>query len=129
MDDLSQGLPLERAFHHTIKIEAGTKLSHRPICQLSPADLLETKKYVEDLLHREKIRPRRSPFGTPLLLVKQNGKLIDMMDRALNRITNSNNIPIPCLDEMFGWLGRARYFSNLDLKSSAHQIRMSPEYV
>lgn len=48
---------------------------------------------------------------------------------AFNRITEHNNAPIPRTDEMFDRLGRARFFSKLDLKTGFHQIRIAPEDV
>lgn len=127
-DDLPAGLPPKRSVDHTIEIEEDSKPPHRPIFQLSPAELLATKEYIVDLLKKGKIRPSRSPYGAPLFFVKQKGKLRGVIDyRALNRITKPNNTPIPRSDEMFDRLGQAEYFSKLDLKSGFHQIRVAPE--
>lgn len=47
--------------------------------------------------------------------------------RGLQKINKNNNGSIPRTDEMFDQLGRARYFSKLDLKTGFHKIRIQPE--
>lgn len=127
-DHLPPGLPPKRKVDHAIEVPPNSKPPHRPLFQLSPAELLATKEYVTDLLKRGKIRPSISPYGAPLFFVKQKGKLRGVIDyRALNRITKPNHAPIPRTDEMFDRIGRARVFSKLDLKAGFHQIRVREE--
>jgi Reverse transcriptase (RNA-dependent DNA polymerase) len=116
---------------HSIETEPGAKPPHRPLYQLSPAELHAAKEYVVDLMHKGKIRPSKSPYGAPLFFVKYGNKPIrGVVDyRALNRITKKNNAPLPRSDEMFDGLGGARVFSKLDLKTGFHQIRLKPEDV
>lgn len=61
-DDLPSGLPPERNVDHQVNILPESKPPHRPIFQLSPAELVATKEYVADLPSKEKIRPSKSPF-------------------------------------------------------------------
>ena len=130
-DKLPPGLPPERSVDHAIEVEDGAKPPHRPLYQLSPAELKAAKDYVIELLNNGKIRPSKSPYGAPLFFVKEkNNKLRGVVDyRALNRITKRNNAPLPRSDEMFDLLGEAKYFSKLDLKTGFHQIQVRPEDV
>lgn len=116
-DELPEGLPPARAIDHQIVISDDCKPPHRSIFHLSPAELQATKEYVTDLLRKGKIRPSKSPFGTPLFFVKQNGKLRGVIDyRGLNRITKPNNAPIPRTDEMFDRVGNAMFYSKIGSK-------------
>lgn len=114
---------------HNIEIEEGTKPHHRLLFQLSPAELVACKEYVQDLLRKGKIRPSKSPFGAQLFFVKDKNKpLRGVVDyRALNQITKRNNAPLSRSDEMFDRLGGSTVFSKLDLKTGFHQIRVRPE--
>ena len=123
--ELPSGLPPERGVEHTIEVEEGSKPPHRPLYQLSPAELKAAKEYVEDLLKKGKIRRSKSPYGAPLFFVKEEDKLRGFVDyRALNRIKKKKNAPIPRSDEIFDRLGGATVFSRLDLKTGFHQIRV-----
>ena len=99
--ELPDGLPPERLVDHEIEVEKGLKPPHRPLYQLSPAELKACKEYVESLLKKGKIRRSKSPYGAPLFFVKEADKLRGVVDyRALNRITKKNNTPIPRSDEI-----------------------------
>lgn len=127
-EELPDGLPPARDVDHAIDTLPGSKPPHRPLYQLSPAELVAAREYVDKLLRSGKIRPSRSPFGSPLFFVKEPGRALrGVVDyRGLNRITKRNNAPLPRCDEMFDRLGKARFFSKLDLKTGFHQIRLRP---
>ena len=96
-------LPPRRSVDHAIEIESNKRPPHRSLYQLSPAELVAAREYVENLLQSGKIRPSKSPFGAPLFFVKEPGKALrGVVDyRALNRITKRNSAPLPRCDEMF----------------------------
>ncbi|XP_027351155.1 uncharacterized protein LOC113862261 [Abrus precatorius] len=66
-------LSLEREIEFTINlILKASPVSITPY-QMSPIELAEMKKQVEDLLKRQFVRPSVSPWGAPVLLVKKEG--------------------------------------------------------
>ncbi len=128
-EELPPGLPPKRSVDHEIEVDKDSKPPHRPLYQLSPAELEAAKIYVQDLLRKGKIRPNKSPYGASLFFFNEKNKpLRGVVDyRALNHITKRNNAPLPRSDEMFDMLGEALFFSKLDLKPGFHQIRVRPE--
>jgi RNase H-like domain found in reverse transcriptase/Reverse transcriptase (RNA-dependent DNA polymerase) len=49
--------------------------------------------------------------------------------RALNQVTVRNSYPLPRLDDIFDKLRHAQYFSNIDLRSGYHHIRLDPDFI
>lgn len=90
---------------------------------------------VKELLHNGIIRPSRSPYNNPVWVVDKKGKdeygnskkrlVIDF--RKLNSITIDDKYPIPQIPVILSNLGKARFFTTLDLKSGFHQITLSEQ--
>jgi hypothetical protein len=129
--DLLKGLPPKRSVDRAIETKPDNKPPHRPLYQLSPAELRSAKEYMVDLLNQGKIRSSKSPYGAPFFFLKDGDKpLRGVVDyRALNRITKQNNAPLRRSDKIFDRLGGARVFFKLDLKTGFHQICIRPENI
>ena len=78
------------------------------------------------MLGADVIRRPRSPWSIPVVIVnkKDNTKRFCVDFRQLNKITKKNSYPLPVIDEILALLGKARYFTTLDLKSGYWQVAM-----
>lgn len=86
-----------------------------------------TKEYLIDLMEKGIIRQSLSPYWATHFFVKEEKKLIRVVDYwALNWITKRNTTPLLRTEEMYDRLGKAKYSSKLDLKTELHQIRVKP---
>ena len=94
---------------------------------MSPLELGELRKQLDDLLRKGFIKPSKSPFGAPILFVhKKDGGLRMCIDyRAHNKITVKNRYPIPRIDDLLDQLNGAKVFSKLDLASGYWQVRIA----
>nr|CAN83492.1 hypothetical protein VITISV_022244 [Vitis vinifera] len=86
---------------------------------MPPAELLELRKQLKELLDANLIQPSRVPYGAPVLFQKKHdGSFRMCVDyRALNMVTIKNKYLIPLAAELFDRLSKASYFSKLDLRS------------
>jgi hypothetical protein len=123
-DALPKGEPPERAVEHNIDLVEGAVPRSRPPFRLGPKEQDELEKQVADLVEQGFIRPSVSPWGAPVLFVpKKDGRWRMCIDyRALNKETVKDRYPIPRIDELLDRLGRAKFFTKLDLASGYHQI-------
>jgi hypothetical protein len=88
---------------------------------------------VNDMLQQNVIEPSISPYNSPTLLVPKKGAkdeaewrlVIDF--RCINKKVIGDKYPLPRIEEILDQLGRAKYFSILDLKSGYHQIPISEQ--
>jgi len=112
------GLPPKREIEFAINLipEAGP-VSISPY-RMTPLELAELKKQLEDLLEKQFIRPSVSPWGALMLLVKKKDGLsrlcIDY--RQLNKLTIKNKYPLPRIDDLMDHLHGAVVFSKIDLR-------------
>jgi RNase H-like domain found in reverse transcriptase/Reverse transcriptase (RNA-dependent DNA polymerase)/Integrase zinc binding domain/Chromo (CHRromatin Organisation MOdifier) domain len=128
-EDLPAGLPPRRAIDHRIDLLPGASPPSRPAYRTSPADSLELKRQLDDLLSHGFIIPSTSAYGAPVLFVKKKDGSVRMcIDyRALNKVTERNMAGLPRMDELFDRVTGATIFTKLDLRSGYHQIRVHPE--
>ncbi|KAK2436721.1 hypothetical protein QL285_021693 [Trifolium repens] len=125
------GFPPIREVEFFIDLHPGTgPISESPY-RMAPAELVELKSQIEDLLEKGFIRPSVSPWGAPVLLVKKkDGRSRLCVDyRKLNKVTIKNRYPLPQIDDLMDQLKGASVFSKIDLKSGYHQIRVREEDV
>ena len=75
------------------------------------------------------IEPSISPWASPIHIVKRPGKpnrLVGDYSR-LNDLVEGNCYPLPRAESLFNLLGKARFFSKLDLKLGFNQVPLTEE--
>ncbi|KAK1607756.1 hypothetical protein QYE76_031429 [Lolium multiflorum] len=101
-----------------------------PIAQraysMNPAELVELKKQLDELLAKGLIRPSASPWRSPVLFVdKKDGASRLCTDyRKLNDVTIKNKYPLPKIEDLFDQLTGATVFSKIDLRTGYHQLKI-----
>ena len=123
---LPHQLPPRRDVDHRIELTQTSPPTLRSVYRMSPVELDELKKQLDELVAAGFIQPSKSPFGAPVLFVKKkDGSMRMCVDyRDLNRITVKNRYPLPRMEELFDRLQGAKYFSKIDLRSGYHQVRI-----
>ena len=89
---------------------------------MSPFELAECKKQIDELLAKGCIRESTSAYGHPLLFVtKKDGTMRMCVDfRSLNSNTRVDKYPIPRIDDLLDRLHGSTVFSAIDLRSGYH---------
>ena len=125
--ELPKKLPPRREEDHKIELESGAKPLTMGPYRMAPLELEELRRQLKELLDAIFIQPSKAPYGAPVLFQKKHdGSLRMCIDyRAINKVTIKNKYPIPLIAHLFDQLGRARYFTKLDLRSGYYQVRIA----
>lgn len=94
---------------------------------MAPTELRELK----ELLDRGFIRSSVSLWGALVLFVKKNDSSMRLcIDyRELNRVTIKDKYSLPRISDLFDQLKEATVFSNIDLFSGYHRLKLREEDV
>ena len=124
--ELPKKLPPRREEDHKIELESRSKPPTMGPYRMAPPELEELRRQLKELLEVGFIQPSKAPYGAPVLFQKKHdGSLRMCIDyRALNKVTVKNKYPIPLITDLFDQLGRAEYFTKLDLQSGYYQVRI-----
>ena len=91
----------------------------------------EIKMEVDKMMEAGIIRPSRSPYSFPVVMITKKDKpqrfCVDY--RKLNKVTTLDGFPLPRIDDLLDKLKGAKYFTLLDLKPGYWQIVMSEESI
>ncbi|KAD0254408.1 hypothetical protein E3N88_44556 [Mikania micrantha] len=123
------GLPPIRQVEFRIDPVPGANPVVKSPYRLAPYEMQELSSQLQELLDKGFIRPSFSPWGAPVLFVKKKeGSFRMCIDyRELNKLTIKNKYPLPRIDYLFDQLQGATCFSEIDLRSGYHQLRVNDE--
>nr|GEU70455.1 reverse transcriptase domain-containing protein [Tanacetum cinerariifolium] len=97
--------------------------------RLAPSKMQELSDQLQELADRGFICPSTSPWGAPVLFVKKkDGSFRMCIDyRELNKLTIKNCYPLPMIDDLFEQLQGSSIYSEINLRSGYHQLRVRDE--
>lgn len=99
----------------------------------APVQKAEINRQIKILLENELIELSTSPYNSPVIIVPKkstDGKPKHRMCidyRKLNKKIVPDKFPLPRIEEILEGLGRAKFFSVMDLYSGFHQIPLAKE--
>src|SRR3954462_4339730 len=124
-----QGIPPIREVEFVIDLKPDTApIAKRPY-KMSPHELLELKKEIDESLRKGFIRPSSSAWGAPALFVKKIDRRNRLVQdyRPINQATIQNKYPLPRINDLYDQLAGSKVFSKLDLRLCYHLIRVRDE--
>ena len=111
---------------HGIKLKDDKQLPYGPIYSLERVELETLKTYIKTHLKTGFIWPSKSLAGALILFDKKPDRsfclCVDYQE--LNNLMIKNWYLLPLIDQVLDWLGRAKQFTQLDLTSVYHQMRI-----
>ena len=84
------------------------------------------KAYIKTNLANDFIRPSKSPACAPILFDQKSNDFLQLCInyRGLNNLTIKNRYLLPLIRELLDRLGRARWFTQLDLTSAYYWMKI-----
>lgn len=124
-------------FTHEIQHEIHVNNNNPTFCKIYRYPQIHEKevdKQIREMLDQKIIRKSNSPYNSPLWIVPKKSDnsnqkkwriVIDY--RKLNENTIADKFPIPNIDTILDKVGRAQYFTTIDLAKGFHQILVREE--
>ena len=125
---LDSDLGRTELLEHAIDTQGHAPIYQRPY-RVPEAQHKVIETHVKDMAHRGVIRPSKSPWSSPVVLVgKKDGSTRFCVDFCkVNAVTCKDVYPLPRIDETLDTLGGASYFTTLDLASGYWQVPLKEE--
>ena len=125
------GLPPHREIEFRIDLVKDAKPVVLPLRRMAPREQRELEAQTDELLRKGFIQRSKSSWGAPVVFAtKADGSLRLCVDyRELNKRTLKNKYPLPRIDDLFDQLSGARVFSQMDLATGFHQLRVAKDSV
>jgi hypothetical protein len=127
-DDLPR-MPQDRIIEFKIELQPGTAPVYKWPYPKAPNELAKLKTQLQELLDKGYIWPSCSPWGCPDLFVAKQDKTwwLCVDYQPLNVVTEKNKYPLHHIDLLFDQLIGVQVFSNIDIRSGYHQIKIREE--
>ena len=112
---------------NTIELQDGKQPPYRPIYSLKPMKVETFKTYIEIHLKTGFIQPSKSLPDAPILFDKKPNTSFCLCVHYwdLNNLTIKNRHLVSLIGEALNQLSRTKQFTQLDLTSGQHQMRIT----
>ena len=111
--------------HHGISVKPGSKPSYQRPRRLSKKEEVEVCSEIDELTKQGLIEQSFSLWAAPIACARRkNGKLrlaIDYVNLNAQSYVHSQH-PLPVIEDLLDHLGKATYFSTMEVKSGYHQM-------
>ncbi|CAG7851924.1 SubName: Full=Related to TY3B-TY3B protein {ECO:0000313/EMBL:CCA76077.1} [Serendipita indica DSM 11827] len=123
----------DRLGHYPVKVEINLKPDTKPVSQPpysgSPLKCEIIDKKLDAWFAAGVIQASKSPWGAPVIIVFQKGKLRLCVDyRQLNDMTKADEYPLPKQSDILQALSGAQWLSSFDALSGFTQLEIIPEH-
>lgn len=114
-----------------IRLKNPNKFVERRPYRLSPVERKKVKEIVKELLDNDIVQESKSPYSSPIILVrKKNGDDRMCVDyRELNSNTVRDHYPLPLIADQIDQLAGGQYYTTLDMASGFHQIPVAADSI
>nr|GEW23467.1 putative reverse transcriptase domain-containing protein [Tanacetum cinerariifolium] len=120
------GLPPARQVEFQIELVLGATPIARAPYRLAPAEMQELSTQLQELSDKRFIRPSFLTLES-ISFVCQEERWLCIDYHVLNKLTVKNRYPLPRIDDLFDQLQGSRVYSNIDLRSGYHQLKVREE--
>lgn len=122
MPPLRSGLDIE------IRLKLGASIPGSPLYSIGCDELLVLRKTLYQLLEDGFIRHSSSEGGALVIFIKKpRGGLRFCVDyRALNKVTESDNYPLPLIRDSLRDIAQVKFVSKVNVISAFHTLRVKP---
>ena len=126
-EEASNELPRHGPSDMRIEFKEGQEPRNMGLRPMSPAELEELRRYLDEHLGKGWIQRSQSPVSAPIVFAKKkDGTLRVCIDyRNLNKVTIKNRYPLPLIPELTDRLVGAKIFTKLDVRQAYHRVRMA----
>nr|GEV56758.1 putative reverse transcriptase domain-containing protein [Tanacetum cinerariifolium] len=123
------GIPPTRQVEFQIDLVPGAAPVARAPYRLASYEMKELSDQLKELADKGFIRPSSSPWRALVFFVKKKDGSFQMcIDyRELNKLTVKNRYPLLRIDDLFDQLQGSSVYSNINLRSGYHQLRVWEE--
>ena len=94
--------------------------------RLGPEQRIDADKIVDELLERSLVKPSKSAWASPIVMVKKKDNTYRMCNdyREVNKHSALDAYPLPTVNQRISQLSQARWFCSTDLACSYWQVQM-----